>query len=500
MVSTATVNGKSVAYETDQYGTWICVMNYEHYGGSNPSVSPGSTFPQMPNGKSDDNTVQSLGTNGELQHVDNISQYGTWNVDAVRLEATTENHNRKIHYFTTDSTVINAVVSTGSANESHLDNNVTTYSDHNANLPFSASSYTDSNSNRLFGYGFPMYKGGTHHWAVRGLGDRWEVDDYPGDDRYNTVHRAWVRVPSTLIQTEVENVLVNNQNEDELGLSWDSYGSGYEYNIYRSQTSGSQTSDYTQVDSVANTSYTDTGLEDGEKYYYRVSASPLLPYNTNTVIFQLDANTISASDNTRVSSVQSVVNNITASTPSGRDAPIYRASGLSGNPTLDFSGTDYRSLTFPQSTWDSSSQAEVWCVAHMTENTGRRVNGAPFVWMSDSNPHFTWSNHYHYTAFFRSNRSSWPASGSGVTNPHVLYMSSESGGNLRVEVNGNVEMNTSSGSFTASASQHGPAIGRGNDSGNYGFGNVSEIILRNTVSSTSKKNEILSYLQSKWNI
>jgi hypothetical protein len=32
VVSTVKVNGKSIAYETDQYGTSICVMKYEHYG------------------------------------------------------------------------------------------------------------------------------------------------------------------------------------------------------------------------------------------------------------------------------------------------------------------------------------------------------------------------------------------------------------------------------------------------------------------------------------
>lgn len=63
--------------------------------------------------------------------------------------------------------------------------------------------------------------------------------------------------------------------EDELTLGWSSVSSDGYY-VYRAESSGSSTGDYTQVANVSNNSYTDTGLEDGEKYYYRVSA-----YNTS---------------------------------------------------------------------------------------------------------------------------------------------------------------------------------------------------------------------------
>lgn len=62
--------------------------------------------------------------------------------------------------------------------------------------------------------------------------------------------------------------------EGELDLSWTPNGTATEYIIYRATASGSATSDYTQVTTVSapTTSYTDTGLLDGEQYYYRVSA------------------------------------------------------------------------------------------------------------------------------------------------------------------------------------------------------------------------------------
>lgn len=197
MVSQETINGKEVTVQYDDYGRWVCVQNYEHYGGENPSVSPGSTFPQLPNGVSDASTVNNLGTSGETRHVDNISQYGTWDVSAVRLEAVTDNHSRKIHYYTTDPTVINSVVG-NSTKAHHSDLRVATkyYSDHSANLPDTTNTNsTDSDSNHIFGYGFPMYEGGEYHWACAGNGNRWEVDDYPGNASQTTVHRVWVRIP-----------------------------------------------------------------------------------------------------------------------------------------------------------------------------------------------------------------------------------------------------------------------------------------------------------------
>jgi hypothetical protein len=73
-ISQETVNGINVTTRNDNYGTWVLVMNYEHYGGTNPSVSPGSTFPKLPNNETTASDVDTWGSNGELTHVDNISQ------------------------------------------------------------------------------------------------------------------------------------------------------------------------------------------------------------------------------------------------------------------------------------------------------------------------------------------------------------------------------------------------------------------------------------------
>lgn len=60
--------------------------------------------------------------------------------------------------------------------------------------------------------------------------------------------------------------------EDELTLDWDEVSNASSYNVYRAQSSGSTKSDYTLVAEPTSPPYTDTNLEDGERFYYRVSA------------------------------------------------------------------------------------------------------------------------------------------------------------------------------------------------------------------------------------
>lgn len=66
--------------------------------------------------------------------------------------------------------------------------------------------------------------------------------------------------------------ITDASTEDELVLDWDSVSDANGYYVYRAQASGSTTSDYAQVADVTTPPYTDTPLEDGEKYFYRVSS------------------------------------------------------------------------------------------------------------------------------------------------------------------------------------------------------------------------------------
>lgn len=70
------------------------------------------------------------------------------------------------------------------------------------------------------------------------------------------------------------NVTATTVDGDQIDVTWNDVSGEDGYVVYRAQSSGSTKSDYTQVASLGadTTSYSDTGLEDGEQYYYRVTA------------------------------------------------------------------------------------------------------------------------------------------------------------------------------------------------------------------------------------
>jgi hypothetical protein len=87
--------------------------------------------------------------------------------------------------------------------------------------------------------------------------------------------------------------------EDELSLGWDSVSEADGYRVYRATTSGSVVSDYTQVADVTTTSHTDTGLEDGERYYYRVTS---YSSSESSVSSQVNATTVLSAPSSLASS------------------------------------------------------------------------------------------------------------------------------------------------------------------------------------------------------
>lgn len=77
---------------------------------------------------------------------------------------------------------------------------------------------------------------------------------------------------ATPLPRPVTGLTVDNVTEDSVSLSWDLAGSADKYVIYRSRSSGVSTSDYTEVGTTTNLSYSDTNLTNGRTYYYRVAA------------------------------------------------------------------------------------------------------------------------------------------------------------------------------------------------------------------------------------
>ena len=66
---------------------------------------------------------------------------------------------------------------------------------HSAFLPGSTNDvFTEANGGF---WSFPFWRGysspNNYHWGVRGLGSRWECDDFPGGSGEDTLHRIYVK-------------------------------------------------------------------------------------------------------------------------------------------------------------------------------------------------------------------------------------------------------------------------------------------------------------------
>jgi hypothetical protein len=84
---------------------------------------------------------------------------------------------------------------------------------------------------------------------------------------------AEVQITYTALLDSPTNLSVTDSTtEDELTLSWDEVTDAVGYFVYRAESSGTVKSDYTQIADVTAPPYTDTGLEDGERFFYRVSS------------------------------------------------------------------------------------------------------------------------------------------------------------------------------------------------------------------------------------
>ncbi|GAA1280132.1 hypothetical protein GCM10009725_30050 [Aeromicrobium tamlense] len=75
-------------------------------------------------------------------------------------------------------------------------------------------------------------------------------------------------------ESEPSNLTVVDASETSISLDWEEEsGDPDHYNIYRSRQSGSNLSDYDKIDETSGpeTNYTDSGLVNGRRYYYRVT-------------------------------------------------------------------------------------------------------------------------------------------------------------------------------------------------------------------------------------
>jgi len=191
-------------------GGWMMILNYVKGQGLNSNVyTRTDSFPQLASEYSlyNDET-ESTGTRGTWGHISNAlaNQY-PWH--EYMFYGRTSFHSRVIHWTGHDRSII-SYIKTGSGAmvpyyaDTNTNRNGVLYN--SASMPFFINSDRSgySNQGNLAMTSFPIYGNSTignprSHWGIDGGGNRWEVDDYAGNQgaptNYDpsTIHRIWVR-------------------------------------------------------------------------------------------------------------------------------------------------------------------------------------------------------------------------------------------------------------------------------------------------------------------
>jgi hypothetical protein len=129
--------------------------------------------------------------------------YTASNVEEVRFFCSTSAHSRVMHFKTSNPHVLEVAFTgdhRGQNSPSHWNTNWSALDGHSAYLPAATdAAYSDDSSARSDGRrdalgfaNFPFFRPNAYHWGVRGLGSRWECDDWVGS-QHTTLHQVWVR-------------------------------------------------------------------------------------------------------------------------------------------------------------------------------------------------------------------------------------------------------------------------------------------------------------------
>ncbi|MBX3101712.1 MAG: hypothetical protein KF690_04325 [Bacteroidetes bacterium] len=172
---------------TTDGGGWTLVLNYLHQGGTNPATQPRTTDLPLPG-----NDV--LGTSEAATAYWGHAAPALLNAlphTELRFWARTNVHARVIHFKTSHAATL-AYFRTGTGSMSGIQSSFTALAGHSANIPAAANNWHINQGNNAMTE-FPFFQNGTYHWGIRGLGNRWEADDYPNNATQDTHHRVWVR-------------------------------------------------------------------------------------------------------------------------------------------------------------------------------------------------------------------------------------------------------------------------------------------------------------------
>ena len=194
--------------DTSNGGGWVLILQYVHAVGTNPNLNIiGSTsdLPVLSTANLGDDESGSTTTWGHLGNL-GITDL---NAEELRWFAKTTGHDRVIHF---KSPVGLSYAETGTGNFLGINSSNTELTGHTANLPDAIANYF-SNQGDLALTNFPFWLSGTYHWGVKGLGNRWEVDDF-SIGTTSTIHRIWARATTSPCDDSDSDTIPDNYELD----------------------------------------------------------------------------------------------------------------------------------------------------------------------------------------------------------------------------------------------------------------------------------------------
>lgn len=178
------------------------ILQYWHKGGTNPEVFPRGKSqppPQLSNSilfEADGSLPENRETWGHLGNEAMRELYTSMSYSKLRFYCRTSGHNRVAHFETTSSAALSYFQTGRGGIYNKFEGLYTLYSDHTAAyIPQNAPNRFDDQGDIAM-TNFPFWLSGTGHWGIRGIGGRWECDDFPGHDELHTLHQIFVNAPS----------------------------------------------------------------------------------------------------------------------------------------------------------------------------------------------------------------------------------------------------------------------------------------------------------------
>jgi len=179
-------------------GGWTLILNYLHQGGTNPDLLVLTNRLPIQSGTT-------LGTNESASttawgHTGNTF-LRNFSIREMRFTARTSNHIRVIdfvysnggmNYARTGGAIGGGSGSSLFVNINQLYGSRLLPAHTAAQIPYGTDGWY-SNQGDLALTNFPFYRSGSHHWGVRGSGDRWEVDNNGRGSADHTHHQVWIR-------------------------------------------------------------------------------------------------------------------------------------------------------------------------------------------------------------------------------------------------------------------------------------------------------------------